>query len=1044
MSIPTSQLKSKIIRAGAGAGKTTALTNEVLQFAQTFRQNNGRWPRVVVCTFTRKATQELRERLIKRATESKDWELLRYCSSQQLLISTIHGVLHQFLIGQLGRLELDGGFDILSESSAQELAKKTCRQVLKNNPSFAQLLDHYPLTRLLEMSQQFYSKYTENPRLRAISLNEHLELIREQYSNLLRELEAAEERIQSGLSDAFQSYVDRFKRVLKGRLENDDSTSFENAVDYLGDKPRKPSKSGEDVAQLSEFLKGCKDQLIELMQEEEIAELHTEISEKFFEYAKIFSEDFLRAKIAKKSIEINDLELFAIKIFEQKPELFQDLKGAWDYWLVDEYQDTSPLQDRLIELMRENQPIFFVGDPQQSIYLFRGARFENFTEQMRGFEETNQLTEVRDRHYRSRGELLEFFNDFFSFGSDDFMRMSPARAANDSQAIVARFCVIEEGEAAEKKEYASVYQRISELLQAGVRPQQIAVLSRTNFHLEELAAYLTARGVPTQVHAKGGFARRREILDLGEFLRFLINPHDDLNLLCLLRSPWLKVQDQDIADWVSQKKETGREKEKVISFWTWLSERDHKVICKLNSFLALRDQLPLSSIVKNYFLYEGVLIYSYRIDPSGRSEANLWKWYSQLKAAERKPGFKYLDWLRDQNTFVSLEDGNEGDAVSALEPNRVQFMTIHGAKGLEFDHVILPFCHQRPQRCSVSDLTVIERDNLFCLKVPLKDKMSAPVSTILARRLLAENQAREEKEAKRLLYVAMTRAKESVWLSWREPFGGGSWAEDLSEWLKAQSSIDQNLLPYSFSVERPDDGGSEVEVSNEALVEASLIQDSQAEVSISIEATTQNAVDLSANFSQQNIASSLFGHAVADTTTENSSAVLSKHSLLERWAKMRRGVELHRLCEQLKYSSSSGEDIDKVLASSHLPGDEIEGLRWMLNLQSPPMRDLFQSGFAEWGFSFAAENSVIDGQIDLWGRASDAERNTLCWVIDYKTGRIESLEKTFEQLTIYAKALRAFGVNETIYMAALYLLEQKVFIRQFESSHLSVEQQLQR
>lgn len=98
MSSPTFELNNIIVRAGAGAGKTTRLTQTVLDVAQGFKKKHARWPRVVVTTFTRKATQELRERLVTVTCRDQSQELLQYVSSpSQVFISTIHGVLNLFL-----------------------------------------------------------------------------------------------------------------------------------------------------------------------------------------------------------------------------------------------------------------------------------------------------------------------------------------------------------------------------------------------------------------------------------------------------------------------------------------------------------------------------------------------------------------------------------------------------------------------------------------------------------------------------------------------------------------------------------------------------------------------------------------------------------------------------------------------------------------------------------------------------------------------------------------------------------------------------------
>ena len=107
----TSQLSDHVVQAGAGAGKTRSLVEKVISVFREFRERHGRSPRLIVTTFTRKATQELRERLIVQACEKQDSELIDYVGNARALhISTIHGVLNLFL-SQVGHLcQLEAGF----------------------------------------------------------------------------------------------------------------------------------------------------------------------------------------------------------------------------------------------------------------------------------------------------------------------------------------------------------------------------------------------------------------------------------------------------------------------------------------------------------------------------------------------------------------------------------------------------------------------------------------------------------------------------------------------------------------------------------------------------------------------------------------------------------------------------------------------------------------------------------------------------------------------------------------------------------------------
>src|SRR6185437_10547094 len=144
-------LKSKIVRAGAGAGKTRELTKQVLEVVKQVLQDSGVAPRLVVTTFTRKATQELRERLMQEAIRQEDPRLLEYVSSRSpLMISTIHGVLSLFLTRFATEINIDPAFQILSSRDLQRLAKRTLRSLLIQNEDGQSLLESYSFTQLLQ------------------------------------------------------------------------------------------------------------------------------------------------------------------------------------------------------------------------------------------------------------------------------------------------------------------------------------------------------------------------------------------------------------------------------------------------------------------------------------------------------------------------------------------------------------------------------------------------------------------------------------------------------------------------------------------------------------------------------------------------------------------------------------------------------------------------------------------------------------------------------------------------------------------------------
>ena len=121
---------------------------------------------------------------------------------------------------------------------------------------------------------------------------------------------------------------------------------------------------------------------------------------------------------------LSDLEFTAVKILRTKKHIVTTFSKDWDYWLIDEYQDTTPLQAEILNRLRGASKEFCSwGIPKQSIYLFRGARSEVFDKKQSQINATHSM----DKNYRSHPSLLYFFNDFFKNMEGDFPKNAPWR-----------------------------------------------------------------------------------------------------------------------------------------------------------------------------------------------------------------------------------------------------------------------------------------------------------------------------------------------------------------------------------------------------------------------------------------------------------------------------------------------------------------------------------------------------------------------------------------------------------------------------------------
>ncbi len=1013
MSRTTSQL-SEIVRAGAGAGKTTELTNQVLQKAESFFAENGEMPRMIVTTFTRKATQELRERLMVRALDSKKPHLIEFVNSKaHLYVSTIHGVLEIYLKRFGAPLAIDPNFKVLNRTEASKLARKALRDVLFSSLQYQELLEAFDFKKLTLLCRQFHEVKLKSQTVKRHDLSSLYSALNEVGRNLVNKIDDLVASILAEASgpkaEEWVAYANEFRSIAK-------SIAVFTNIDAWGDarvktlasldglkKPRANSKAPTVDEEISDHAKELQDELYEFVESNDPAALilFVESFEKFEKLALEFSEKFLAIKREQGAIEIADLELLAGECIRIQSESANAFSKEWDHWLIDEYQDTSPFQVKLLSDLVGERPVFIVGDPQQSIYLFRGARSEVFKHKEDELRSQNGKLRVLDKNYRSRRELLTFFNEFFaSFGSS-FMPMQSFQEKSLSASVpVAKFFIAQKAEKnsdvePRDAEFDAIVSHIIEKLHLGEKPESICVLARTRSTLVKIAGLLDDAGVPVHLHASGGFYERREIQDALALLKFLVNPHDDENLIVLLRSPWFRVADDSLVRAVSNAKE---------SYWSTLSRLsspEFESVERLKNYIQSRNVFGTSTVFKQALIESGFVDAARIHDSSGRRESNIWKLISRLSVDEARPGFNPLQFiLNTQAELRDFEGSEEGDAVTAVEPNRVNLMTIHASKGLAFDHVILPRLHESPRLSTHKDFLFDENLNRWSMRVPVGPEMKF-TGSIAEQLFLDHFQKQELQEHQRVLYVALTRARHSLFMSWTEPAKKNSWLEQLQFDL---SDGHHQMSEYCYEVTRD--------------MKPNVTFQSAAEV----ETKTRKPWSVKAS------AASVKQMSVTEILENSSRAKLAGGNFMNTIRASKRGVTMHKLMEMMKYHQS-GEQIKKLI-EQWFPDESNEvtkAVNWMSALKDPAVIELIKAGEVEWSFTIEESGRIIPGQVDLWGRF-----NNQVWIIDYKTGNPDSYEKAFSQMELYSLAVRRAGFaksDEQIQLAAVYPFSEKIFVK---------------
>ena len=388
--------------------------------------------------------------------------------------------------------------------------------------------------------------------------------------------------------------------------------------------------------------------------------------------------NFMEKKKNKALLDMDDLLLFSLTLLRESPQTAKDFSREWDYWLIDEYQDTSWLQEQIIEKITGFKNVFCVGDPGQSIYLFRGADPDVFKRREKAL---NGSVKTLNANHRSVGSLVHFYNDFFP-ANREFIKFSPASYQQiDLENPCVYFFTYEKSNKSQSLVALNDY--IQKLITTGSHYNEIAILSSKNETLMKVAAYLRSENIPLMLYSTS-FANKRLILDALFLLKFLINPFDNTNLKALLRTPYFYLSDQELAG-SSYKHMEFCKNSGFISFWSFIEEYfSNRIFVKsLKAYLKLVSERGLIKTFEKALLSSGFMELSYFHDPTGSSEANLWKLISLLNKNEASA-------LKLFYSFFDEDHGENRQEAPACENDKaIEMMTIHKSKGLEFKHVII-------------------------------------------------------------------------------------------------------------------------------------------------------------------------------------------------------------------------------------------------------------------------------------------------------------------------------------------------------------------
>lgn len=424
----------------------------------------------------------------------------------------------------------------------------------------------------------------------------------------------------------------------------------------------------------------------------------------YYEYEKILKRN--------NTLDFDDLLKKPVELFNSNKEVLEKYQDKFKYILIDEYQDTNEVQYKLVKLLSKKYlNLFVVGDPSQSIYAFRGANYQNILNFEKDFKGCTVIK--LPQNYRSTQTILDAANEVISHNKqrkdlDLFsdlgqgVKIKYIRTFNDSM------------------ENKRVVDEIQKLYEEGYNRKDMAIFYRTNAQSRSIEDALVKANIPYKVFGSFYFYKRKEIKDLLAYLKLIANPSDDVSLERVINEPKRKIGDKTI--------ENLREKARSLNISMFEAIDSGKELEFKNLILNLIEISKDTSITGliDKTLELSKMKETYENDKSLESDIrleNLMEFRSVSETYEKETGNVNLSDFLMEVSLVSdaAEYSADADAVT--------LMTVHSAKGLEFKVVFI----------------IGLEENIMPISKALYDD-------------------EELEEERRLMYVAITRAKEKLYL----------------------------------------------------------------------------------------------------------------------------------------------------------------------------------------------------------------------------------------------------------------------------------------
>ena len=847
---------SLLVSAAAGSGKTAVLVERIVSLVTDPSQPID-VDCLLVVTFTNAAAAEMRERVLAAFEKRLQKEPQnRHLQRQMTLvhnarIMTIDSFCLDVIRNHFHSIGLTPGFRIGDEGELTLLRGEVCDALLEDyykegTRKFLDFADSYstaksdaPLCDMIEELYRYAQSYPWPEEWLALSAGQYR-------ADSVEELEG-KPWVQSFLSYLHaltKGLYDRYRSVYALTLDPDgpalygktvqedlkqmekllscsDLSSWKEGLDALNWKNLPALRNFKGNTEKKDAVKTCRDETKKQLQdlakkyfsirpEEQLERLAQTVEkvEMLLELVRAFGERYAQEKAKRNMLDFSDVEHDALQILVD-PETREPTAAAAEYHsrfaeiMIDEYQDSSYLQEAILTAVsgvhvgKENR--FMVGDVKQSIYRFRLARPELFTEKYASFGKGGSGRERIDLHsnFRSRGEVIEFVNAVFSrvmlpdLGKIDYDEDAALHRGavfpEDPTGVFRPECILvsQEGsdDAKREAEALACAQRIHVLIEGGELPgknwSNVVILVRSlNKWGETFQRVFEREGIPLVVASRTGYFQAGEVQTVLAFLRVLDNPCQDIPLTAVMRSAIGGFSDEElaairaadgqlpfwacvkeIAAWAGGTQSGEAAAEALVS--PGLQKKVRDFCGMLDRFRVRVPDTPIHLLLQQILTETGYRDYVSALPGGERRRANLDMLVEKAIAFEKTSYHGLYHFVRYIDRLMKYEVDYGEAQMPGTDFDAVRLMTIHKSKGLEFPVVFVAGMAKPFNMQDERGTMILHPDYGIGLKFA-DSKNHLKADTLIRSAFACEVKRENLGEELRVLYVALTRAKEKL------------------------------------------------------------------------------------------------------------------------------------------------------------------------------------------------------------------------------------------------------------------------------------------